>query len=263
MNKIVIVNDKIKTLKINNKIKIDLIEKQSLFGINKINIDTLDNTDLFIDIESLELSKINFNINVNHNINIFIYSHGLESKIKYNYKITSKAHCDVVKYNHTQSVKEMVDIVLNQKYASINYNMKSIGIKHESYDYVIHHNCKNTISNIKNNCVNKEGNMSIQISGYVPKDIVGCVCNQSNRIINLTNKKCEIRPNLFIGCDDVSANHSALIGKFSDEEIFYLNSRGINEIDATNLLIKGFLLSGIENKSLNSIITKDIDKYWR
>lgn len=263
MNKIVIVNDKIKNLKINNKIKIDLIEKQSLFGINKINIDTLDNTDLFIDIESLELSKINFNINVNHNINMFIYSHGLESKIKYNYKITSKAHCDVVKYNHTQSVKEMVDIVLNQKYASINYNMKSIGIKHESYDYVIHHNCKNTISNIKNNCVNKEGNMSIQISGYVPKDIAGCVCNQSNRIINLTNKKCEIRPNLFIDCDDVSANHSALIGKFSDEEMFYLNSRGINEIDSTNLLIKGFLLSGIENKSLNSIITKDIDKYWR
>ena len=114
-----------------------------------------------------------------------------------------------------------------------------------------------------NNGVNKSGSMNIQISGYVPKYMMNCICNQSNRIINLTDRKCEIRPNLYIDTDDVDANHSALIGKFNNDELFYLNSRGINDIDANNLLIKGFLLNKVDSESLKENIKADIDKYWR
>ena len=157
----------------------------------------------------------------------------------------------------------MVEVNLNKENSNINYIFKSIGTVKENYDYVINHNKLYTISNITNNCVNKEGSINIQISGYVKKDIKGCICNQNNRIINLCNNKCEIRPNLYIDTDDVDANHSALIGRFSNDEIFYLNSRGINEVDASNLLIKGFLLSNISNEELENIIKEDIDNNWR
>jgi Fe-S cluster assembly protein SufD len=97
----------------------------------------------------------------------------------------------------------------------------------------------------------------------VPKEITGCIVNQNNRIINLTNNKCEIKPNLYIDSYDVEASKSALIGKFSDEEMFYIQSRGIDYNNALKLLITGFLTSDIKNKKIISNINKNIIKYWR
>ena len=79
----------------------------------------------------------------------------------------------------------------------------------------------------------------------------------------MTNNKCEIKPNLYIDCDDVEASHSALIGKFSDEEMFYMQSRGIDYENALKLLITGFLSSDITDKNILNKINKNIKKYWR
>ena len=70
-----------------------------------------------------------------------------------------------------------------------------------------------------------------------------------------------IKPNLFIDENDVIASHSALIGTFSKDEIFYLMSRGIDKKEAQKLLARGLLLKGIDyyKEKLNTII----DKYWR
>ena len=125
------------------------------------------------------------------------------------------------------------------------------------------HNMKNTISNIKNNLVNVSGTSSIQISSSVDKNITDCTCNQFNRIINLTNNKCEIRPILYIDNDLVDANHSALIGDFEEDEIFYLESRGIDKSNAYNLLIKGFLNSGLDDEDLKKKIEDDLNTYRR
>ena len=105
------------------------------------------------------------------------------------------------------------------------------------------------------------GKLEFNVSGFVSNGIVDCDINQSGRIINMTNNTCVIKPNLFIDENDVTANHSALIGTFSFDEIFYLMSRGICKKDAENLLTQGFLLKNITyyKDSLKEII----DKYWR
>lgn len=263
MNKITIDND-IFNYDINNKnIEVKEHDSESLFNVKKIDIKIKNESDLFIDLNNSSFIKLNINIDVNDNTNIYIKSSGNEIKVKYNYNINRNSTCNVFKYNSLNKVHEMVEVHLLEENAAFNYTFKSISNNQENYDYLIYHDFKNTISNIKNNGVNQKGGMNIQISGYIPKDIIGCICNQNNRIINLSNDKCEIRPNLYIDCDDVDANHSALIGKFSEEEMFYLNSRGINDVDANNLLIKGFLLSSIENKEIEEAIIKDIDNYWR
>ena len=72
-----------------------------------------------------------------------------------------------------------------------------------------------------------------------------------------------IKNDLYIDEYDVNAAHSALIGKFSDKEMFYLQSRGITENEALMLLIKGFILSGIDLENIKGEINKKIEKYWR
>ncbi len=50
-------------------------------------------------------------------------------------------------------------------------------------------------------------------------------------------------PNLEIEANDVKASHAATISKVSDEEIFYLQTRGITREQAIGSIVKAFLIS--------------------
>ena len=264
MNKIVVNRELIESKNIDSAIDITLKKKESLFDISIITINISDDTTLYLDINTDTTKlKIDFNVNSNISFKLYINVYGNDSKIRYAYNIDENSLVSVIKYNRVDNIKEMVEVNLNGINANIDYLFKSICTSKELYDYMIMHNTKNTVSNIKNNLVNVSGTSSIQISSSVDKGITDCTCNQFNRIINLTNNKCEIRPILYIDNDLVDANHSALIGDFEEDELFYLESRGIDKSNAYNLLIKGFLNSGIDDVELKKKIEDDLNKYRR
>ncbi len=60
------------------------------------------------------------------------------------------------------------------------------------------------------------------------------------------NSRAEARPELEIETDEVKASHAASVGRVSEEEIFYLTSRGFSRSEAIDLIIKAFL--GEENE---------------
>lgn len=256
MNKIIIENDEIIEANLESVEYIFKI-KQSLFEINEITLNVYEDSNLNIKLNFKEESKLILNINVYQNIkcNIFIITSGIKGKVQYKYNLEKNSNCKVEKLNYLKNMNEMTIMNLSA-FSNVDYIFKSIVTNKESYDYMIYHKGINSISNIKNSSVNESGCISYQISSFIPKNITGCTANQFNRIINLTDNKCEIKPNLYIDCDDVEANHSALIDKFSDEEMFYIKSRGINEINAVKMLTRGFLLSNIENKEIIDLINK-------
>jgi Fe-S cluster assembly scaffold protein SufB len=53
--------------------------------------------------------------------------------------------------------------------------------------------------------------------------------------------KAEAVPDLEIKTDDVKCSHAATISKIPDEELFYLESRGLSESEAKELIVDGFL----------------------
>lgn len=265
MNKIIVVNDEIEKISINQDIKIETNLKKMIFEINTIDFEVKKNTDLFITIDTKEECKLQLNFNVLNNVtfNLYILTTGCGLKIKYNYNLNLNSVLNVCKYNRVKTIKEMVVANLNNEFATINYIFKTIAKQKECYDYVINHNSKNTISYFKNNGVNLSGNIIIQISSFIAKEMTDCITNQNNQIINLTEEKCEIRPILYIDNNEVEANHSALIGDFDTEELFYLQTMGISIKNAYNLLINGFLISDINNEVILNKIKEDIDRYWR
>ena len=265
MNKIKIDNDKYYS-NITKKINAEYIKNEGFFSINELNIKVFKDVklDLFLKFDSEIKLNIKINIEKNTKLDLNIYSEVDSGKIQYKYNIEENSTCNVLKYNNSDTLKEMIKVDLNGIKSNINYNFKTISNDKETYDYYIYHNYKNTESNIKNNgvCINN-GNIIYQVSTFIPKDNIECIANQNNRIINLTNNKCEIKPNLYIDCNDVEASHSALIGKFSDEEMFYMQSRGLDPDTALKLLINGFLSSDITDKYILNKINKNIKKYWR
>ena len=47
-------------------------------------------------------------------------------------------------------------------------------------------------------------------------------------------------PAMDIRCKDANVGHEAQIGRISDDAVFYLMSRGMNEEDARALIVSGF-----------------------
>lgn len=265
MNKILIDKEEVVLEKITKKLKISSTSRTSEFGITKIVIDVYKSCALELKY-IIDNSKIDilFNIEPNVSFDLYEYKTGDKVKIQYTYNISKNSSVNINKFNKASNIKEMIIVNLNEEKANINYNFKSISTSKEIYDVIVNHNVKETTSNIKNKSVCLEdGKISFQVSGYVDNGIKNCIINQSNHIINLTNNKCEIRPNLYVNEYDTEANHSALIGGFDKEELFYLQSRGINEIDAKKLLIRGFLLSDLYDKKMMKEIEKNIKEYWR
>ena len=262
MNTIKIVNNKIVT-DIDDTINVELIEKTNFFSVKKIIINIQKDTNLRIDFKNKSLEKWNIEFNVNGNFNLFMLSFGSESKIQYVYNLNDFSNTFVYKFNDVKTIKERTIINLNGINSKINYNFRTISKNIEEYDYLINHNASNTESVLNTNGVNiRKGILSFNITGEVKNNIKDSIINESSRIINLTNNECIIKPNLLIEEYSVSANHSALIGNFNDDELFYLQSRGIPKKKAINLLIKGFLLeNSFEEYKLD--IEKIIDKYWR
>jgi Fe-S cluster assembly protein SufD len=51
----------------------------------------------------------------------------------------------------------------------------------------------------------------------------------------------DTKPQLEIFADDVKCSHGAAIGQLDDEQIFYLQTRGINRMAAAEMLAHGFV----------------------
>ena len=265
MNKIVIDKEEVVLENITNKIDVSYEIRNNPFGITKVIINVLKSCSLEIDY-IMDNSKydILFNIEPNVKFELYEYKNGNKAKIQYTFNTKDDSVVNIYKFNNILNVREMIIANLNGINSSIDYNFKSIATTKEVYDIVVSHNSKNTSSNIINNslCI-ESGKVYIQVSGYVDNGITGCEINQSNQIINLTDNKCEIRPNLYINEFDTIANHSALIGGFDLDELFYLQTRGISELEARKLMINGFLLSNIENKNMIKRVENSIKEYWR
>ena len=260
MNKIVLEENKIVRKDIDNSISLIFEEKDE--DIKVLIIDVLKDCEIFINQKSLNKLDIIINIAKNIKCNLIEYKEKGKYKIKYKYNLEEDSVLDIVRINDVKKTKEFIVFNLNGKNAKVNYLFKTVAKDSEKYELMAYHNSNSTECNIINHGVNiKDGEIKFDVSGFVPNGIKECITLQNNRIINLTNNKCEIKPNLFIDEYDVVASHSAHIGKCKDEEVFYLQSRGIRKKEAESLLIRGFLKQKLDKNQ--EIIEQIIHKYFK
>lgn len=63
-------------------------------------------------------------------------------------------------------------------------------------------------------------------------------------------------PSLEILVDDIRAGHAASVDRFSPDDLFYLTSRGLSELEAKKLLITGFMLADCSKLSDPKLVSK-------
>lgn len=159
--------------------------------------------------------------------------------------IDVNAGCQVTVYHFVVDRDVNIAVHLNSENACIQYFFSHLNYEDHQVKVQVFHHASKTTSNFYNHGVNiLDHKLRFFVNGIVPKEMSGCICNQENQIIHLKNGKSTICPNLLIDCYDVISNHSAYIGKFQKEQLFYLKSRGLSEEQSYRLLMKGFLVPG-------------------
>lgn len=262
-NKIIITDDFQQI--ISNKIKIDYKRETDFFAISKLIIKICEDTDLEIVINTDNL-KLNILLEIEKDVSAHIYEKKLGSNLKIKYEVNvnknSTLHFD--KLSASTDLKEFNLINLEDN-SEILFNQKTIAISKEKYDVLVNHNGVNTKCNLNNNGVTiKNGTITFNVTNMVPSLSKNSYISQNSIIIKENKLDSVINPNLLIDELEVEASHSAHIGPFNEEDVFYLESRGINYQIAINLLVKGFILKNMNIKDEEKLeIKKIIDKYWR
>ncbi|MCW5317438.1 Fe-S cluster assembly protein SufD [Nostoc sp. KVJ3] len=98
---------------------------------------------------------------------------------------------------------------------------------------------------------------------FVPKPAQLTNAAQLNRNLLLSSKaRVDTKPQLEITADNVKCAHGATVSQLEDDEIFYLQSRGIDANDARKLLINAFaaeVINKIPVPSLREILLNTVN----
>jgi Fe-S cluster assembly scaffold protein SufB len=105
------------------------------------------------------------------------------------------------------------------------------------------HLAKNTKSRIVSKSVSKDGGRATYRGNLrVAPGATGVVASVRCDALMLDDQsRSDTYPYIDIQEDDTTMTHEAVVGKISQDQVFYLMSRGLTENEAQNLIVQGFL----------------------
>ena len=121
-----------------------------------------------------------------------------------------------------------------------------------------------SVGNIINYGITKDNaHLAFNGVGKIIKDAKGCDNQQETRLLNLS-KTAEAVANPFLLIDegDITAGHAASIGQLDEEQIYYLMSRGMSRMEASKMIVSGFLapfVDALEDEVLREELAKRIE----
>ena len=132
-----------------------------------------------------------------------------------------------------------------------------------SYIEVVHH-APNTSGEMEHyGIILKDGQFKMEAIGKIDKGAYASKSHQSTRILTFDKKQnATVLPMLLIDENDVEASHATSLGQPDENQLYYMQSRGLSRQSAMELITLGYLLpiaSKIQNEKLRDILEKQIE----
>jgi len=167
----------------------------------------------------------------------------------------------VLEYNCFGIIKDNnTKIVINQNNNS-RLNFKESFIVNGDTNLKIENNIlgNNNISEVVVRLTSRnESKVVVDATLDVQKDTIDNELKEDLRGLETDNSKITIIPNMLVSSSEVIANHNVTIGNVSDEDLFYLTSKGLSKDEARKLLETGFLISIFEDNDYKTKIKEII-----
>lgn len=158
---------------------------------------------------------------------------------------------------------DLVRLVASAQYDGPGGNIDALGVfftdagQHHEHRLFMDHNAPHCRSNVAyRGALQGEGAHAVWIGDVLIRaNAVGTQTYEINRNLVLTDgARADSVPNLEIETGDVvSAGHASATGRFDEEQMFYLTSRGIPEIEARRLVVRGFIYENVQRIPVASI----------
>ena len=197
----------------------------------------------------------------------------------------SELHKDTVSYHHKRTevnkngVVEGTNYIINDanlvfedlaylKGDSSEANTKTValasGEQKQNITIRIENIGKRSVGNITNYGITKDNaHLAFNGVGKIQKDAKACDNQQETRLLNLSKTAQAVaNPFLLIDEGDITAGHAASIGQLDEEQIYYLMSRGLGRLEASKMIVSGFLtpfVDKIEDEIMREELAKKIE----
>ena len=159
-----------------------------------------------------------------------------------------------------------VRLVERAQFAGPGGDLEQLGIyfvqagQHVEHRLLVDHNHPRTVSHVDyRGALQGKGAHSVWIGDVmIRKNAIDIDTYESNKNLMLTEGcQADSVPNLEIETGEIrGAGHSSSTGRFDDEQLFYLRSRGIPEEQARRLVVEGFFLDIIRRIGVPQIETR-------
>ena len=213
-------------------------------------------------------SEINFDVQDNVFLQLSVFSVKPLNSLKITANVGENAK--ILTYFADFCVEETkldADINLNKENASCEWHLASLsrGEDKKQIAVSIYHNSPVTFGRIDNYGVCKD-HSKLLFAGvsHIIKGSHGTKSHQNAKIMVFDEGAIgTAKPVLKIDENDIEASHAAVVGKISDEHLFYLTSRGLSVDEAKTLITLGYLkpiLVGFDEeiqKQIDSVIEEN------
>lgn len=245
-----------------------------------------------IHIEALETLNLQIMVDKHINATLFVTYHGVDVTCDCHINLKENSNCQMLFWNEINSkfhLRQEVQLLRNANLTlgygdltenEVEMNMQASLLEEGANLHVIHtcisaskkhyefrstHEVAHTSSNMENYCVVKEhGNYAMKATGQINKGAFDSTSLQTTRVLTLSeHQKSEVIPLLLIDENDVKAGHATTLGQPDENQLYYLQTRGLNRVQALSLLIIGYMMpitEVIDQPDLKTQLQSDIEE---
>lgn len=189
-------------------------------------------------------SELNFAIGDNSIVEYVLISN-LKSQSRLLQSIMLKASSNLRMTNILLNQVTNTEVTISLDESGAETTLNSLIIGNQATEQVINlnllHNATYTSSEMTNVAITTDtANIKLVGLNQISQGMKKSSSFQNLTGINLSNQaSISVDPILVINENDVKAGHAATVGKMDEEALFYLQSRGLNQKEATKLLVNG------------------------
>ena len=231
-----------------------------VLAMNKLTVQKEDNIELIDNVVDLDIFVPKLTINVKGKVLINEISKKDNENLELIINLAPKSS---LVYNRFIIHNLMSNkITLNQDNNSeliFNYSFLAYDKCHLDFISTLTGNNNTTEINIKA-VTEKEGSTTIISTADTKPKIQENDLIESIKVLALNDEENVCIPNLLVSSNEITVNHACTISSVDKDSLFYLESKGLSEEDATRLIKNGYLIGNLNiNEEIKEEITNMIE----
>jgi len=195
-------------------------------------------------------------LNITNKVNLNDYNNNYNLKINIDNK-------SILNIDKVSLINKDLNVIINIKDDTIfNLNWVIINTGKNKVHLEVNMTGNNSNAKARVRIINKtnDSNLDFVINGVIAKKTYDNELLEDIKGLIIGNDTIKISPNMDVFTSEVMANHLVTIGSFNKDELFYLNSQGLSNDLAKNLLLRSFI-SNILNENIKEQLKMEVINY--